>query len=190
MSLLPPDLLILRILQLTLHDHLLPKDFLLKNSSDSEIISNNFSNIQPLLVKDQMTFLKILHGCFVEPKSTRLVHSSELSPQAFLWTTSLNFSMSHLPPLPLFRPQFYWQHLTSLLSQSICSSIPTYKPYGSFVNHSILTKLLIQLLTSCNFSLLLTRFLIHCGKSLFKINFSTSKNCMLQWIRALVIMTI
>ena len=133
-----------------------------------------------------MTYLKTLHGHFFEQKSPTLVNHSELNPRHILWRTSLNFSTFHPPPLQLFQPQFYHRHLTSLLSHSKPFSTLTFKQHGSFANRSIPTKPSIQSSISCNFSLSLTRFLILCGELLFKISLLTSRNCMLQWIVALV----
>ena len=127
MHLLPPNLLITRMLQLTHHDHPLLKDSLPKNSSNSENVDKNFSSVQSLLGKDRARYPKILHGRFFEQKLTRLVHHLELSPRRTLWTTSLNFLISCPPPLPLFWPQFYQQLLTSLLSQSTHFSTLTYR---------------------------------------------------------------
>ena len=135
-----------------------------------------------------MTYLKTLCGHFFEQKSPMLVNHSKLNPQCILWRTSLNFSMFHPPPLQLFWPQFYQWHLTSLLSHSKPFLTLTFKQCGSFANRSILTKPSIRSSISCNFSLLLTRFLILCGELLFKISLSTLRNCMLQWIIALVTM--
>ena len=181
-----PNLLIPRILQLTHHDHPLLKDSLPKNSSHSENVDNNFSIIRSLLVEVRMTYLKTLHGHFFELKSPTLVNHSELNPQRILWRTSLNFSTFHPPPLQLFQPQFYQRHLTSLLSHSKPFSTLTFKQHGSFANCSIPTKPSIRSSISCNFSLSLTRFLVLCGELLFKISLLTSRNCMLQWIVALV----
>jgi len=122
----PPNHLIMKIFLLTHHEHLLPRVLLLKKSLDSESVASNLS-IQMLLVEDQMTYLKILHGCSYKQKSPRLVHHPELSPQPSLWMKSLNSSMIQLLPPPLSQPWFFQLLLTSPLFQSTLSLIPTCK---------------------------------------------------------------
>jgi len=98
-------------------------------------------------------------------------------------------SFSTIIPHPLDLPSqplsLLWLH-TSLPFPSMHSMTPTFRRHGSCNKHMPQKRLSTLLLISCNSNHSLTPFHAPYGVILFRINSSTLKNFMHQWIEAIV----